>query len=143
MSGSAVILSNTLSATITLSNLLQGTYVFGLTVTDNDGATGYDEVLVEVTESILIELGAHKIFSPDGNGIDDYWEIENLEIIQGCQLAVFNRFGLTVYESSDYQNNWDGTYNGNPLPEADYYFVLKCEENSKSTSGGIRIIRDY
>ena len=40
VSGPAVILYNTLSATLTLSNLLEGTYVFGLTVTDNDGATG-------------------------------------------------------------------------------------------------------
>ena len=103
--------------------------------------TVQNEFVIQV-ENNLSDLGAHKIFSPDGNGINDYWEVENLDIIQGCELVVFNRFGQTVYQSSDYHNDWDGTYNGSPLPEADYYFVIKCEENSNSTSGGIRIIRD-
>ena len=48
VSGPAATLKNATSATLTANNLLEGSYTFGLTVTDNDGATGYDEVKVTV-----------------------------------------------------------------------------------------------
>ncbi len=37
---------------------------------------------------------------------------------------VYNRYGTKVYESNNYVNDWDGTYNGKPLPDATYYYVL-------------------
>ena len=131
------------SDTLVLDGLSPGEYVYELAVVDNDSAIAYDEVSITVFSGDLSGIGAHKIFSPDGNGIDDYWEIDNLDMILGCQLVIFNRFGLKVFESNNYNNDWDGTYNGKPLPDGDYYFILKCGDKSHSTSGGIRLIRDY
>lgn len=131
------------SDTLLLDGLIEGEYIYELTVLDNDSIIAIDEVLVQVFPGDLSGLGAHKVFSPDGNGIDDYWEIDNLDLISGCQLTIFNRFGAKVYESNNYQNEWDGTYNGSALPEGAYYFIIKCGDGSDTASGGIRIIRDY
>jgi gliding motility-associated-like protein len=131
------------SDTLILDGLMQGEYLYELSVMDNDSTIATDAILIQIFPGDLSELGAHKIFSPDGNGIDDYWEIDNLDMISGCQLTIFNRFGLKVYESNNYQNEWGGTFNGSSLPDGDYYFIIKCGDGSDDTSGGIRIIRDY
>jgi gliding motility-associated-like protein len=133
----------TYSDTLVLHGLASGTYIYELLVMDSDSAVATDEIQVRVGAGDLSGLGAHKIFSPDGNGIDDYWEIDNLELISGCQLTIFNRFGLQVFESNNYNNDWGGTYNGKSLPEGDYYFVIRCGDGSNTATGGIRIIRDY
>ena len=43
----------------------------------------------------------------------------------GVIAKVFNRYGSKVYESRDYKNNWDGTFQGKPLPDGTYYAVLE------------------
>ncbi|NJN26096.1 MAG: T9SS type B sorting domain-containing protein [Cyclobacteriaceae bacterium] len=131
------------SDTLILRNLEVGEYVYRLTVMDNDSAEASDELSIIILENDLDDLGAHKVFSPDGNGIDDYWEIDNLDMVSGCRLLIFNRFGLKVFESNNYNNDWDGTYGGRTLPEGDYYYVIKCDDKAKVASGGVRIIKDY
>ena len=127
-----------------LADLEIGKYTFRLTVVDNKGDTGNDEVEVNVIPSDEINkdlLGIHTVFSPDGNGIDDVWFIDNLNLIEGCNILIFNRFGQKVYETNNYNNDWDGTSNGTPLPEGDYYYIINCGDNSKRITGGIRIIK--
>jgi gliding motility-associated-like protein len=131
------------SDTLTLTGLVAGEYTYEFIVTDNESAIATDELTVKVFSEELSDIGAHKVFSPDGNGIDDLWIIDNLDKVAGCPVTIFNRFGLKVYESNNYLNDWDGMYNGNPLPDADYYFIISCENSKNTTSGGIRIIRDY
>lgn len=62
-------------------------------------------------------------FSPDGDGINDYFEIPCA--IGDVQLSVYNRWGIEVFKSLRYHNDWDGTYNGAPLPDGTYYYSLK------------------
>jgi gliding motility-associated-like protein len=126
--------------TINLKNLELGEYEFTYSVMDNDSAFATDDLRVIVASGNLDLIQPPKAFSPDGNAINDLWIIENHEILSGCPLIIFNRFGEKVYESNSYQNNWDGTRNGIPLPEADYYYVFTCKNGSRKT-GGVRIIR--
>jgi gliding motility-associated-like protein len=64
-------------------------------------------------------------FTPNGDGINDLWLITNG---QNCLITahaqVFNRYGSRVFESEDYKNTWNGTYNGKPLPDGTYYYVI-------------------
>jgi gliding motility-associated-like protein len=68
-------------------------------------------------------------FSPNGDGIGDTFEIDNPNgsIID---LRVFNRWGNLVYQSDNYQNDWDGRANqglviGNQLPDGTYYYIIR------------------
>jgi gliding motility-associated-like protein len=65
------------------------------------------------------------LFTPNADGMNDYWHIPNLEEYGEMHVIVYNRFGQIVYESQSYKNDWDGTWNGHPLPSASYYYIIK------------------
>ena len=83
-------------------------------------------------------------FSPDGDGINDTWNIRGgLYNYPNNNLLIFNRWGLKVYEADGYNNNWDGTNNGNSnsgndskLPVGTYYYVLDLNGNAKNVKKG-------
>ncbi len=52
-----------------------------------------------------------------------------------------NRQGVKVFESNDYANDWDGTLNGTPLPDGDYYYIIQCDDSEEPLTGGVRILR--
>jgi xyloglucan-specific exo-beta-1,4-glucanase len=57
-----------------------------------------------------------------------------------CDVRVFNRWGKEVFASKNYNNLWDGTSNGSPLPDGAYYFVIKTQ-NAGTISGTVNIVR--
>ena len=75
----------------------------------------------------------NSLFTPNNDGMNDYWYIPDLEKYGELQVTVYNRFGQKVYTSSGYKNDWDGTWNGYPLPSASYYYIMKS-----STKGFIK-----
>ena len=80
------------------------------------------------------------LFTPNGDGINDYWRIPNLSQMGRVQVTVFDRWGNIVYQYSDYHNNWDGTYRGKPLPAGAYTCFIKSEKMGNMT-GIINIVR--
>ena len=84
-------------------------------------------------------------FSPNGDGANDRWIVTNGT---GCtsrvKVAVFNRYGQQVYVNENYQNNWDGTFNGKPVPDGTYYYAVTYSLiNGKSVivKGDVTILR--
>lgn len=71
-------------------------------------------------------------FSPDGDNINDLFVISGIDAYQGTKLKVMNRWGNLVYESTDYDNTWDGTANTNAIqfgdqkvPPGTYFYVIE------------------
>jgi gliding motility-associated-like protein len=68
--------------------------------------------------------------TPNGDGSNDLFAIENLENYPNSSVQIVNRWGNVVFESDDYKNDWDGTsysnlnIGGNQLPEGTFYYVL-------------------
>ena len=93
---------------------------------DNDGIDDSCDDIADPIEPLIPEA-----FTPNGNNINEYFVIGNLETFEQRQLNVYNRYGNSVYSSDDYKNDWDGTRsdNGQALPDATYYYVLKLSEN--------------
>lgn len=79
------------------------------------------------------------LFTPNGDGFNDYWEVP-LSQWGRCDVKVYNRWGKLVYDNPDYNNLWDGTSGGNPLPEGAYYFIVKTENNG-TVKGTVNIVR--
>ena len=88
-----------------------------------DGLCDTIIVMVNVTD-----CSVPNTFSPDGNGINDYFEIDCIDVNSGASLCVFNRWGTEVYRNESYDNRWDGRYKGDNLPDGTYYYVLKYDD---------------
>lgn len=94
----------------------------------------------DVYVKILGQLFPTHIFSPNGDGANDYWYIENLEDLSDVKLSVFNRWGRKVYSSDDYKNDWNGFSEGQLLPVGTYYYVIDLAKyERKELSGSITI----
>ncbi len=80
------------------------------------------------------------LISPNADGINDYWVIKDLNAMQPAKVVIYNRSGKPVYQSNDYNNDWSGTYNGNPLPEGTYFFIIEGS-NGEVIKGPLSILR--
>lgn len=93
---------------------------YTVTVTTADGCIGFDSV--EVTVVPLIEYISG--FSPNGDGINETWQIDYVEQFPDIDVEIYNRWGQLLFKSHGYSTPWDGTYNGKPLPIGTYYYVI-------------------
>jgi gliding motility-associated-like protein len=80
------------------------------------------------------------VFSPNEDGIDDMWKIENIEKYPNYEVIVFNRNGSKVFQTKNYSNNWDGRFQGRPLLAEAYYYVIKNNKENIKT-GTVTIVR--
>jgi gliding motility-associated-like protein len=119
----------------------QSLYEFDVVVRDNGVPVMGDtaRIRIEVNDVIEDVLPAVNTMTPNGDGFNDYWVIDNVEIYDGFELYIFNSRGNIVYESRNYQNEWDGTYQGAPLPGGVYYYLFKNQE--KQYQGTITLIK--
>lgn len=123
-------------AKTTVTNLSPGENKFLWTVSNGACPDASDELLITVKNIILPSL-----ITPDMNGMNDYFVLESIEALGNVELTVFDRRGALVYENSSYDNLWHGTnYNGEPLPDDTYFYIIKAE-NGLSVSGYLYIRR--
>ena len=69
-----------------------------------------------------------KYFTPNGDGYHDTWNISALNGQANSKIYIFDRFGKLIKEITPATAGWNGTFNGEPLPSADYWFVVNYEE---------------
>ncbi len=76
------------------------------------------------------------LITPDGDGLDDVFVIPCAAGWPGSSILIFNRWGATVFEANDYQNDWGGTYNGQPLPPGTYFYQLRLNDGKGTVLQG-------
>ncbi|EJF10471.1 T9SS C-terminal target domain-containing protein [Pontibacter sp. BAB1700] len=113
------------------------TTTYTVTITTEEGCTATDEVTVTVIPAIT----APNAFSPNGDRVNDVWEIENIQNYPDARVEIFNRWGNQIFNSTGYATPWDGTYNGESLPVATYYYIIYLNSSEKPISGHVTIIR--
>lgn len=80
-------------------------------------------------------------FSPNGDNINDKWIIKGLNDYNNCTVEIFTRYGRPVFRSHGYQQPWDGTYNGSPMPMGTYYYLIDLRNGEKPLSGPLTLLR--
>lgn len=80
-------------------------------------------------------------FTPNGDGINDVWNIGSLNDFPECTVAVYSRYGSLVYHSRGYTAPWDGTSNGSKLPAGVYYFIIDPHSGLKQVTGYVTLLR--
>ena len=106
-----------------------------LTVTNDYGC---DTTFNDYVTVLPVKLKVPNIFTPNGDGINDYFEIgygedgrpinDLNQYFLSHKLVIFNRWGKIVYESTDYKNDWDG----GKLPDGTYFYVLDCKGKTQN-----------
>ena len=109
----------------------------------NNGCEGLASAITVLIENCEITIPT--AFTPDGDLVNDTWEIIDLDLTYPNNVVnVYNRWGTNIYTSTqgDYNNNpWDGTYEGKALPVGSYYFIIDYnKEGEENVKGIISII---
>jgi gliding motility-associated-like protein len=79
--------------------------------------------------------------SPNGDGLNDRFIINNLVDYPNHELFIFNRWGVQVFRSKNYLNDWEGTFNGNPLPDGTYFYHLEMNNTRNEVFNGFFILQ--
>ena len=74
---------------------------------------------------IFVGIGGPSVFPP--GGVLVFPELEDPDAFPTNQFSVYNRHGVQVFHAQPYDNTWDGTYNGQPLPTGNYYYLLELD----------------
>lgn len=109
-------------------------------VTDEFGCVGKDTVVVRFCG----ELEIPNAFTPNDDGANDTWNIEQLFIFDKVSVDVYNRWGDRVFHSNGYSSDkfWNGTdQKGKKLPMDSYYYVIDLHNGEEAIVGTVTIIR--
>jgi gliding motility-associated-like protein len=110
---------------------------YKLTLTAKGGCTVSDTMFIKVLKGPEVP----NVFSPNGDGINDTWRIKYLEGYPGAIIEVYNRSGQIVYRSIGYDVDWNGTYDGKPLPVATYYYIINPKNGRQIITGSVTLIK--
>lgn len=132
--------------TYTPLNGYVGTDVFTYQVCDIDNDCDDAQAEIEINPDTTKELNIPDAFSPNGDGINDTFEVVSIENFGNVSIKVYNRWGNLVYKNSSYKNDWDGTSNtsmaiGSKLPDGTYYYILDFSDSGKMYKGSVFIKR--
>ncbi|MDF1573650.1 MAG: gliding motility-associated C-terminal domain-containing protein [Bacteroidales bacterium] len=120
------------------NEIYPGEYI--ATVTDAHACVMTDTIYIGYThESCLVIPNA---FSPNGDGYNDLWMIEGLELYPSAELRIFDRWGSRVYYSPNAADDpWDGTFDGRRLPIDSYHYIIRLENGEPAITGNVTIVR--
>nr|WP_294899002.1 PKD domain-containing protein [uncultured Pedobacter sp.] len=110
--------------------------VYTLMVTSDDGCKLADDIAVKVLEFPEIP----NTFTPNGDGVNDTWNIKYLDSYPNCTIKVFNRYGKEVFYTQKYIP-WDGKQNGQYLPEGMYYYIITAKDGELKYSGSLLLVK--
>jgi len=102
------------------TNVAPGTHI--VTINDPKGCG-------TVSEEIIV-VGFPKFFTPNGDGMHDYWHIEGVSNLTNPIVTIYDRYGKLVQQLTANSIGWDGTLNGQQLPSTDYWFKLTYTDTS-------------
>ncbi len=128
-------------ATYTPNPTFVGTDSFHYALCDNGYLRLCDSAYAVFTILPPNELVIPNGFSPNGDGINDFLEIEAILLFPGNSLMIFNRWGSQVFEANGYHNEWGGTFNENPVPDGTYFFRLDPGNGTSVLTGFILVYR--
>ena len=108
-----------------------------LTVTDENGCTNEDNVIVNISYKILIP----DAFTPDGDGINETWELRGISSYPNTEVTIFNRWGSVIFYSKGYSTAFNGKYNDQLLPPGTYPYIIKIDSTKPQITGSVMLIR--
>ncbi|MBQ4475307.1 MAG: gliding motility-associated C-terminal domain-containing protein, partial [Bacteroidales bacterium] len=130
--------SNTpLSDNAAITGLRSG--IYHLVISDETGCT-YSLKNIRIPDNSNECLHVPNVFTPNGDGINDTWEISNIQMYPDAKIFVFNRWGQKLYEGDGTSEYWNGEFRGKLVPAGTYFFVVYIGEGYNTYSGPLSIL---
>ncbi len=117
-------------------NLIAGTY--SLNITDENNCTA--SLNTQISEADT-EIEIYDAFTPNGDGVNDVWNIKNIGLYPDCMIKIYNIWGNLVFSSDGYAEPWDGKRNGSILPADTYFYVIDLGDGSEVFTGTVNIVK--
>ncbi|MCZ4409866.1 HYR domain-containing protein [Cryomorphaceae bacterium 1068] len=98
----------------------------------------------DLTDSLTIKvfIKIPNTITPDGDNVNDVWNIPEIHKYPDVTVTIFNRWGVEVFSSTGYNEPWDGTTEGDDLPTGSYYYIIDYNrEGKENLNGTVNIIR--
>lgn len=115
----------------------QDSVIYILSVTGRGSCTTTDDL-----KMIALKLPTPpNTFTPNGDGVNDKWEILYLDQYEGCIVEVYSTTGQMLFQSIGYGIPWDGTYKGSRLPSGTYYYVIDPKNGRKKIASYVTLLR--
>jgi gliding motility-associated-like protein len=111
-------------------------YVLTATSLDGCGSSG-DTVRIRVFRKVEVP----NVFTPNGDGQNDRWEIPAMAAYRIYTIEVFGRNGQLVFSARNSFQPWSGEINGKPLPNGTYYYIIQIDDTAQRISGFVDLIR--
>jgi len=117
----------------------QGT-TYTVTATNANGCSETMQITINLVADRKII--PNNVITPNGDGKNDTWVVKNLDYYPNNTVTIYDRAGRKIYSVRGYKNDWDGSYNGQPLAEDAYIYVIDSGKGIGLIRGTINIIRD-
>lgn len=111
---------------------------------DPELANNTDSIEVDVNDPLNVPPGfVFNQFSPNGDGVNDFLVIRDIATFQGSSIQIFNRYGQQVFQDRNISEDrlWNGTQNGEQVPEGTYYYILDLGTEVGTIKGWIQVLR--
>ncbi len=130
-------LNNSTSDVSYLQNIPSGEYVVSVVDGNNCKST---EMLITLTDVDVDCLRIPNVFTPNADGVNDTWEIVNIEMFPAAEVHIFNRWGQLMFTSKGYAEPWDGSYRGHFVPAGTYLYVIDLFNDDEPYKGAVTIV---
>ncbi len=132
---------NSANTTVTGLNLGENILVYTVSHPVCPSSTDTLKIVTQLCNELDPEFPT--VITPNNDGKNDLFVINFIEqIYPDLQVTIFNRWGSIVFESTGYEEPWDGSYNGEPLPMGTYFYRIELNDSENTVyTGSISIIR--
>jgi gliding motility-associated-like protein len=121
-----------------VDSLFAGTYRIIVKDTNNCMIT-IEPIVVPENDRNCLNIPA--AFSPNDDGFNDIWYIENIHLYPRAIIQIYNRWGQLLYEKRGTEGYWDGTYQGKPVPTGVYLYNIILNNEDDPIVGTVTVIR--
>ncbi|MCR6639269.1 MAG: gliding motility-associated C-terminal domain-containing protein [Sporocytophaga sp.] len=115
------------------------TTIYSVEATNEFGCKANDEVMVSIIGRRPVTIP--NTFTPNGDGTNDEWIIENIEDYPEATLEIYNRYGGIIIKWERDINSWDGRVKGVEMAVGTYFYILDLKDGSEPIAGSVSIIR--
>jgi len=128
-----------------VDSLTPGAYSISVKAINSSGVA-IDSVTFNYTIAASTEpcnITVYNGFTPDGDGLNDNWVIENIENFSSNTVSIFNRWGNRIWNTTNYNNTdnvWNGkTQSGTDLPSGTYFYVIELDNGNGVKKGWVEL----